>query len=117
VETLYLHRQSAYLFGREGRVADHVLAHPSCSSQHAVIQFRATSAAASGGFDEQSKRRLVRPYLMDLASTNKTTLNSVAIEDSRYYELKPRDVIQFGNSTREYVLIHDREEGMAMAAK
>jgi smad nuclear-interacting protein 1 len=117
VETLYLHRQSAYLFGREGRVADHVLAHPSCSSQHAVIQFRATTAgaASSENFDEQSRRRQVRPYLMDLASTNKTTLNSIPIDDSRYYELRPKDVIKFGNSTREYVVIHEREEGAGAA--
>ncbi|CAN0560954.1 unnamed protein product, partial [Laminaria digitata] len=38
--TLHIHRQSAYLVGREKRVADIVVDHPSCSKQHAVIQFR-----------------------------------------------------------------------------
>jgi smad nuclear-interacting protein 1 len=36
VETLHIHRQSAYLAGREPKVADIVLLHPSCSMQHAV---------------------------------------------------------------------------------
>lgn len=106
IETLYLHRQSAYLFGRETRVADHVLGHPSCSSQHAVIQFRAISDNENGF----SKRRIVKPYLMDLASTNKTFLNSSPIDDSRYYEIKPKDIIKFGNSTREYVVIYEKED-------
>ncbi|KEH28271.1 nuclear inhibitor of protein phosphatase [Medicago truncatula] len=39
-EPLYIHRQSCYLFGRERRVADIPTDHPSCSKQHAVIQFR-----------------------------------------------------------------------------
>ena len=39
-ETLHLHRQSAYLFGRDSRVADIELKHESCSKQHAVIQYR-----------------------------------------------------------------------------
>ncbi|XP_016705810.1 FHA domain-containing protein DDL isoform X2 [Gossypium hirsutum] len=39
-EPLYIHRQSCYLFGRERRVADVPTDHPSCSKQHAVIQFR-----------------------------------------------------------------------------
>ncbi|XP_073003656.1 uncharacterized protein [Typha latifolia] len=39
-EPLYVHRQSCYLFGRERRVADVPTDHPSCSKQHAVLQFR-----------------------------------------------------------------------------
>ena len=35
---LYVHRQSAYLLGRDRKVADIPLDHPSCSKQHAVIQ-------------------------------------------------------------------------------
>lgn len=33
-------RSSCYLFGRERRVADVPTDHPSCSKQHAVLQFR-----------------------------------------------------------------------------
>jgi smad nuclear-interacting protein 1 len=106
VETLYLHRQSAYLCGREKRVADHVLAHPSCSGQHAVIQFRAVMDRNRA---DGVEKKVVKPYIMDLASTNKTSLNGVEIEDSRYYELKEKDVIKFGHSTREYVVIRETE--------
>ena len=37
---LYVHRQSAYLLGRDRKVADIPLDHPSCSKQHAVLQYR-----------------------------------------------------------------------------
>jgi hypothetical protein len=40
VKPLHIHRQSAYLVGRERRVVDIPVDHPSCSSQHAVFQFR-----------------------------------------------------------------------------
>jgi hypothetical protein len=37
LEMLHIHRQSAYLFGRDRLVADIPIEHPSCSKQHAVI--------------------------------------------------------------------------------
>ncbi|KAG9105843.1 hypothetical protein FRC07_009079, partial [Ceratobasidium sp. 392] len=40
VDLLHLHRQSAYLIGRDQIVCDITIEHPSCSKQHAVIQFR-----------------------------------------------------------------------------
>ena len=33
-------RQSCYLFGRDRAIVDIPTEHPSCSKQHAVIQFR-----------------------------------------------------------------------------
>lgn len=47
-DPLPIHRQSCYLFGRERRVADVPTDHPSCSKQHAVLQFR---CAAGRGMD------------------------------------------------------------------
>lgn len=41
---LYIHRQSCYLFGRERRVADVPLDHPSISKQHAILQYRCDPA-------------------------------------------------------------------------
>lgn len=38
LELLHIHRQSAYLFGRDRLVADIAVDHPSCSKQHAAIQ-------------------------------------------------------------------------------
>lgn len=69
---------------------------------------------------------MIRPFIIDLESTNGTHVNDEAIPVSRYYELKAGDgaflyrlhgaceltdilpaVIKFGQSTREYVLLHD----------
>uniref|UniRef100_A0A8R1DZN4 FHA domain-containing protein n=1 Tax=Caenorhabditis japonica TaxID=281687 RepID=A0A8R1DZN4_CAEJA len=40
LQVLYIHRQSAYLIGRDHKIADIPVGHPSCSKQHAVLQFR-----------------------------------------------------------------------------
>ncbi|CAK9317694.1 unnamed protein product [Citrullus colocynthis] len=106
-EPLYIHRQSCYLFGRERRVADIPTDHPSCSKQHAVIQFRQVEKEQSDG----TLSKQVRPYLMDLGSTNKTYINDAAIEPQRYYELFEKDTVRFGNSSREYVLLHEKSAG------
>lgn len=37
---MYIHRQSAYLLGRQRKIADIPIDHPSCSKQHAVFQYR-----------------------------------------------------------------------------
>ncbi len=42
---------------------------------------------------------------MDLESTNKTFLNGSDVEAARYYELRDKDVLKFGESSREYVLM------------
>ncbi|KAL5802548.1 hypothetical protein ACOSQ4_030853 [Xanthoceras sorbifolium] len=106
-EPLYIHRQSCYLFGRERRVADIPTDHPSCSKQHAVIQYRQVEYEKPDG----TLSKQVRPYLMDLGSTNKTYLNENAVEPQRYYELFEKDTIKFGNSSREYVLLHENSIG------
>lgn len=102
-EPLYIHRQSCYLFGRERRVADIPTDHPSCSKQHAVIQFRQVEKEQPDGL----LLKQIRPYIMDLGSTNKTFINDSPIEPHRYYELREKDTIKFGNSSREYVLLHE----------
>ncbi|KAK8940624.1 FHA domain-containing protein DDL [Platanthera zijinensis] len=102
-EPLYVHRQSCYLFGRERRVADIPTDHPSCSKQHAVLQYRSVEKEQSDGLTKTQ----VRPYLMDLGSTNGTFINDNRIESQRYYELIEKDTIKFGNSSREYVMLHE----------
>lgn len=62
---------------------------------------------------------LLRPYVIDLESTNGTYVNNNRIEPSRYVELMEKDLIKFGFSTREYILLHEHshdseEEGQEM---
>ena len=55
---LHVHRQSAYLIGRDRRVADLPIDHPSCSGQHAVLQYRQVEVPAKDG--EPGTRLVVR---------------------------------------------------------
>ncbi|KII90813.1 hypothetical protein PLICRDRAFT_137293, partial [Plicaturopsis crispa FD-325 SS-3] len=103
VELLHIHRQSAYLIGRDRLVADIPIEHPSCSKQHAVIQYRHVFEKNEFG----ESKGVVKPFIIDLESTNGTHVNDETIPVSRFYELKASDVIKFGQSTREYVLLHD----------
>lgn len=106
-EPLYVHRQSCYLFGRERRIADIPTDHPSCSKQHAVLQYRQVEKENSDG----TLSKTVKPYIMDLGSTNGTFVNDNRIEPQRYYELLEKDTVKFGNSSREYVLLHENSTG------
>jgi smad nuclear-interacting protein 1 len=89
-ETLYLHRQATYLLGRDEKLCDIILKDPTCSKEHAVIQFRKNGD-------------VIKPYLMDLESTNGTILNSNPIPPARYIELKDNDILTFGDET-DYVM-------------
>ena len=42
---------------------------------------------------------------MDLESTNGSFIDKEKIESARYYELKNYDMVNFGLSTRDYILI------------
>ncbi|KAG9105073.1 hypothetical protein FRC06_000046 [Ceratobasidium sp. 370] len=103
VDLLHLHRQSAYLIGRDQTVCDIPVEHPSCSKQHAAIQFRQVQVKDEYGVPKP----FIKPFIIDLESTNGTTVNDETIPASRYYELKASDVLKFGESTREYVLLHE----------
>ncbi|KAM7318867.1 hypothetical protein ACRRTK_021979 [Alexandromys fortis] len=103
---MYIHRQSAYLLGRHRRIADIPIDHPSCSKQHAVFQYRLVEYTRADG----TVGRRVKPYLIDLGSGNGTFLNNKRIEPQRYYELKEKDVLKFGFSSREYVLLHESSD-------
>ncbi|CZT23430.1 related to PML1 Subunit of the RES complex, which is required for nuclear retention of unspliced pre-mRNAs [Ramularia collo-cygni] len=101
LDTIYLHQRSVWLMGRDPKITDLLLEHPSISKQHAVIQFRHMTSTNEYG-DRTSK---VKPYLIDLESTKGTTLNGKKIEASRYVELVDQDVLGFGDSEREYVMM------------
>ena len=105
-EPLMVYRKSAFLFGKDPSVVDVLTAHPTCSRQHAVLQFRMVQVADES--EPRGFRRVVKPYLMDLQSTNGSFLNGTRVDDSRYIELRPGDTLRFGSSSREYVLLHEK---------
>mmetsp|Transcript_18994 Transcript_18994/g.31612 ORF Transcript_18994/g.31612 Transcript_18994/m.31612 type:complete len:111 (-) Transcript_18994:97-429(-) len=93
------------MLGRDRKVSDVPLDHPSCSSQHAVIVFRQISEKDQ--YQQLTGKRVVRPYIIDLNSTNGTKLNGERIDPQRYYQLLEKDAIQFGFSSREFILLSD----------
>lgn len=105
VDTIDLSNRSCWLVGRETAVVDLLAEHPSISKQHAVVQFRYTEKRNEYG-DKIGK---VKPYLIDLESANGTELNGEKVPDRRYLELRPKDVVKFGSSTREYVVMLSRD--------
>ncbi|KAI9707644.1 MAG: hypothetical protein M1836_000605 [Candelina mexicana] len=101
LENVELSERSCWLVGRERVVVDFPVDHPSCSKQHAVVQFR--HVVKTNEFGDKDAR--VRPYIIDLESANGTMVNGEKIPPTRYVELRDKDMIQFGLSTREYVLM------------
>jgi smad nuclear-interacting protein 1 len=101
-----IHRQSAYLFGRDRLVADIPVDHPSCSKQHAVFQYRLIDYKRK----DDTNGRVIKPYVIDLGSTNGTYINNSRIEAQRYYELKEKDVLKFGFSSRDFILLHEESK-------
>mmetsp|Transcript_14618 Transcript_14618/g.21886 ORF Transcript_14618/g.21886 Transcript_14618/m.21886 type:complete len:342 (+) Transcript_14618:1-1026(+) len=107
LDVFHISRQSAYLFGRERKVADIPVDHGSLSKQHCVLQYRALPSKSSAIIGEPTKLQC-KPYLMDLESTNGTFINGVRLDAARYYELRRGDVITLGASSREYVLLTEQ---------
>ncbi|KAF2068283.1 hypothetical protein CYY_010393, partial [Polysphondylium violaceum] len=103
LEPYFLHRKKSFLFGRNREIVDIPTDHPSCSSQHAVIVYRQIKIEKDNG----SIGKIVRPYLIDLESTNGTIHNGKKIDTAKFYELRSKDVIKFGQSTREFVLLRE----------
>lgn len=101
--TLFIHRQSCYLVGRDRKICDIPVDHPSCSKQHAALQYRLMPYERNDG--TEGKR--VIPYIIDLESANGTFLNNKQIDAKKYVQLMEKDVLKFGFSTREYVILHE----------
>ena len=105
IETIDLYTRSCWLFGRDRTVVDVPAEHPSCSKQHAVIQFRFVEKWKDGEFGEKKKVGGVRPYVIDLESSNGTRVNGEEVPKAKYVELRSGDVVRFGESEREYVVL------------
>lgn len=106
---LYIHRQSGYLIGRDRKICDIAVDHPSCSKQHAALQFRLVPYER----DDGSTGKRVRPYIIDLESANGTFVNNKKVDAKKYIELLEKDVIKFGFSSREYVVLHEASKDEA----
>lgn len=103
LNTIYIHRQSCFLIGRDKKICEIAVDHPSCSKQHAALQYRLVNYQREDG----TAGRRVRPYIIDLESANGTFVNNNKIETRKYFELFEKDVLKFGFSSREYVLLHE----------
>lgn len=103
LSTIYIHRQSCFLIGREKKICEIAVDHPSCSKQHAALQYRLVNYEREDG----SVGKHVRPYIIDLDSANGTFVNNNKIEPRKYFELRERDMLKFGFSSREYILLHE----------
>jgi smad nuclear-interacting protein 1 len=102
LETVPLSVSTCWLIGKEAAVADLVVEHPSTSKQHAVIQFRYVEKVVSEYGDKKGK---VKPYIIDLESSNGTILNGDKIGSKRFIEVRSGDVMKLGTSEREYVFM------------
>eukprot|EP01054_Gregarina_sp_Poly1_P003334 Gregarina_sp_Poly_1__3333@NODE_195_length_11596_cov_85_481395_g174_i0_p4_GENE_NODE_195_length_11596_cov_85_481395_g174_i0NODE_195_length_11596_cov_85_481395_g174_i0_p4_ORF_typecomplete_len270_score47_00FHA/PF00498_26/4_2e03FHA/PF00498_26/9_1e14YopYscD_cpl/PF16697_5/4_2e03YopYscD_cpl/PF16697_5/1_2e05YopYscD_cpl/PF16697_5/3_6e03FHA_2/PF17913_1/0_0097_NODE_195_length_11596_cov_85_481395_g174_i015212330 len=87
--------QRWFLIGKDVRVVDIPMVHPTISKQHAAICHQVTE-----GGD-------VKPFIWDLESTNGTFLNDFKLEPNKQYELREKDILKFAKSSREYVVLHD----------
>lgn len=66
-------------YGCFKQVADIPLDHPSCSKQHAALQYRLVDYLRPDG----NKSRRVTPYVIDLNSANGTYVNNQKIESQK----------------------------------
>ena len=105
VDTLHIHRAPHYLIGSDLDLADIPARHASVSGQHAVLQYRQVPYTGSKAGMEGVL--VCKPYIIDLESTHGTFLNGVKLDAKRYVELRKGDVVTFGGSTREYVLLKE----------
>uniref|UniRef100_A0A7E4UVT7 FHA domain-containing protein n=1 Tax=Panagrellus redivivus TaxID=6233 RepID=A0A7E4UVT7_PANRE len=99
---MHIHRRSCYLIGRDRKVVQFPMDHPSCSKQHAALQYRSLPYTRPDG----ERGRKTKPYLIDLESANGTFLNDERLDPLRYYELHHMDEIRFGFSSRSFMILN-----------
>lgn len=98
-EPLILQNGSCFLLGRDREIVDIPLDHPTCSAQHAVLQYRQVRDADG--------QQCIKLYIMDLGSTNGTFLNGDKLKPRVYVELLEKDIVKFALSTREYIFVKE----------
>ena len=98
-EPLILQGGSVFLLGRDREIVDIPLDHPTCSAQHAVLQYRLVETPDGG--------KVVKLYIMDLGSTNGTFLNGDKLKPRVYVEILEKDIVKFALSTRDYIFVKE----------
>jgi hypothetical protein len=88
LETVDLSKRDHVIVGRQPGVCDVVVAHESVSRQHAALQFGEAGEL----------------YIIDLGSTHGTKLNKALLSPKVYTLLSVGSVIQFGESSRLYIV-------------
>ena len=86
---------------------DHTGSVRSMSLQQCVLLLLACREVQIDAPDGLGYQRVVKPYLLDLETTNGTTINNERLEGARYYEVLSGDVIRFGFSSRDYVIMNE----------
>lgn len=69
------------------------------------MQLATCRLAVPGRTNRRRYSTQLSPYLKDLEATNGTFLNDVQIDAARYYQLKKGDVLIFGASMREHIVL------------
>ena len=95
-ETYKLINKEFFLIGKDPRICDIRIKQQNISRQHAVIQFRKI---------RKEKAWEILPYLIDLNITNGTYLNGDKIDNKKYYELRDKDELNFGDKKIDFVLM------------
>ena len=95
-ETYKLIDKEYFLIGKDPRICDIRIKQKNISRQHAVIQFRKI---------RKEKEWEIVPYLIDLNSTNGTYLNGDKIDNKKYYELREKDQLNFGDKNIDFLLM------------
>ncbi|CAH2101963.1 unnamed protein product [Euphydryas editha] len=95
VENIELTNKPYYVFGRLAN-CDVVMAHPTISRHHAVLQYKAFAADGEppSGW-----------YIYDLGSTHGTFLNRERVKENHYTRVRVGHQIKFGTSTRTYIVL------------
>ena len=100
LETVDVSARSHYILGRAPQTADIVVAHPSVSRQHAVLQHSETGEV----------------FLMDLDSTHGTQINRKALTARSYVALRIGASVRLGQSSRVLTLMGDADPAREDAA-
>lgn len=96
-----LSKKNSNFIGTNKSTCNILLDDPSCVEYHAVLQFRAIFTKQP----DKIRGKRILPFIMDLGSSNGTYLNNNKMQPHEYIQVKQGDVLKFGNSLKEYVLL------------